>query len=281
MTEPVVVAVSEARTAHDAVTLGVTMARLLDAPLVLAAVAVTPPAPAATVVPGWSPAITDAADHVDRLHGELDRLAATLPADVRPGVRVLAAPTAVAGLWEACDLEHAGLLVLGESHLGPVLRTLRGDVALGAVRHGGCAVLVARPAGDGLAVGPPKTIGVAWDRSPEAAEALAVATDLAVRAGALLRILYVAPMIGAGDHELAVVTAAAAERVPAQEVLMAGDPGQRLIEAGDDLDLLVAGSRRTGPLSRVALGSVGAALTHHARCPVLVVPRGARVPAAA
>ena len=43
-----------------------------------------------------------------------------------------------------------------------------------------------------------------------------------------------------------------------------------------EVDLLVCGSRGRGPLGRVVLGSVSAGVLRKARCPVLVVPRGAR-----
>jgi nucleotide-binding universal stress UspA family protein len=41
-----------------------------------------------------------------------------------------------------------------------------------------------------------------------------------------------------------------------------------------DTDLLVCGSRSYGPVRRVLLGSVSAALVRQASVPVLVVPRG-------
>jgi nucleotide-binding universal stress UspA family protein len=40
--------------------------------------------------------------------------------------------------------------------------------------------------------------------------------------------------------------------------------------------LLVCGSRGHGPLTGVILGSVSSGVLRKARCPVLVVPRGAR-----
>jgi nucleotide-binding universal stress UspA family protein len=53
-----------------------------------------------------------------------------------------------------------------------------------------------------------------------------------------------------------------------------GDPVERLTAASTDLDLLVVGSRRYGPIRRVLLGGVSVALVDRAHCPVLIVPRG-------
>jgi len=47
-----------------------------------------------------------------------------------------------------------------------------------------------------------------------------------------------------------------------------------LVERSAGLDLLVCGSRGYGPVRTVLLGSVSHALAHHARCPLMVLPRG-------
>jgi len=59
-----------------------------------------------------------------------------------------------------------------------------------------------------------------------------------------------------------------------------GEPWKGLREAGTDLDLLMCGSRRYGPVRRVLLGSVSARLVRDAVCPVLVIPRGVDGPLA-
>ncbi len=52
-----------------------------------------------------------------------------------------------------------------------------------------------------------------------------------------------------------------------------GRPADRLLELADEVDLIVIGSRRWGPVARLMLGSTGESLLHDAGCPVLVVPR--------
>ena len=55
-----------------------------------------------------------------------------------------------------------------------------------------------------------------------------------------------------------------------------GRPADALLDLSEDVDLLLIGSRRWGPFSRVILGTTGEALLHDASCPVLVSPRPKR-----
>jgi len=66
------------------------------------------------------------------------------------------------------------------------------------------------------------------------------------------------------------------DRQPASVHVIAtnGFPAQALIAASQDADLLVVGSRGGGGFSALALGSVTNQVTHHAHCPVVVVPAG-------
>src|SRR5690242_3469881 len=59
-----------------------------------------------------------------------------------------------------------------------------------------------------------------------------------------------------------------------------GDAVERLTAASADLDLLVVGSRRYGPMRRVLLGGVSSALIDRVHCPLLIVPRGVHADAA-
>jgi nucleotide-binding universal stress UspA family protein len=303
MSEPIVVAVAETEEAPAAVELGVRMARLLGAPLVLGSVALCPAPVNGSVVPGWAPEPRDPGPRCERARRRTERLLAGVPGDVACSVHVVAAPNVVTGLQEIVEREAACLLVLGASHVGAVTHAFASDVVLGAMRHAGCSVLLAPATARRPAVTPaPQAIGVAWDRSPEAADALAVAVDLAARTGAVLRLVHVlepvAPIatpyldpLNSGEllaarHEQAeaeVAEAAAGTRstVATQTLVRESHAVDALVAASADLDLLVIGSRRHGPLRRVAFGSTSAGLAHRARCPVLVVPRGARVPSPA
>jgi len=59
-----------------------------------------------------------------------------------------------------------------------------------------------------------------------------------------------------------------------QEVLQ-GDAASALLDASDDANLLVVGSRGQSAFKRAVLGSVSSKVVAHAECPVLVVPQGA------
>jgi nucleotide-binding universal stress UspA family protein len=64
----------------------------------------------------------------------------------------------------------------------------------------------------------------------------------------------------------------------AEGVLLEGDPAAELAKATEDLDLLVTGSRRYGPLRSTLAGGVTGPLLRAAHCPVIVVPRGIEAP---
>ena len=66
---------------------------------------------------------------------------------------------------------------------------------------------------------------------------------------------------------------------PATGEVVTGNPATELAYAGNDLDLLVTGSRNYGPVRRLMLGSTSTRLVHEAPCPVLVLTRGAEADA--
>jgi nucleotide-binding universal stress UspA family protein len=66
-----------------------------------------------------------------------------------------------------------------------------------------------------------------------------------------------------------------ARSITADGIFVVGSPVPELVTQSEDLDLLVTGSRGYGPLRAVLLGGVTGRLASLARCPLLVVPRGA------
>jgi nucleotide-binding universal stress UspA family protein len=51
-----------------------------------------------------------------------------------------------------------------------------------------------------------------------------------------------------------------------------GLPAEALLEAAADADMLIVGCRGTGGFKRLPMGSVSTQVTHHAHCPVVVIP---------
>jgi nucleotide-binding universal stress UspA family protein len=69
-------------------------------------------------------------------------------------------------------------------------------------------------------------------------------------------------LAAAGDHT----------GVEVEPVVREGAPARVLLEEADDADLLVVGSRGLGGFRGLLLGSVGQQCSHHAPCPVVIVP---------
>ena len=51
-----------------------------------------------------------------------------------------------------------------------------------------------------------------------------------------------------------------------------GDAAEELVNASRDADMLVVGTRGSGGFARLLMGSVSSQVTHHAACPVVVIP---------
>ena len=94
------------------------------------------------------------------------------------------------------------------------------------------------------------------------------------------------PVAYAGDPDRAVHTRdkaqeetdsvlgqAGAARPPSVTVrAVTGLPAEELLNASADADLIVVGSRGAGGFKRLLMGSVSTQVTHHAHCPVVVIP---------
>jgi nucleotide-binding universal stress UspA family protein len=143
-----------------------------------------------------------------------------------------------------------------------------------------------------------RTIGCGFDGSPESRQALEWAAALALRRRARLIALAIHGPVAFGgvsttgaigyrsandalraalDEQLIEAVAALGNGCDAASRVVEGDAAIELTDASAELDLLVLGSRGYGPIRRVLLGSVSRALVRSAACPVVVLPRGARV----
>jgi nucleotide-binding universal stress UspA family protein len=201
---------------------------------------------------------------------------------------VSAVGTSPAGtLHEQAEQLGADLLVVGSSHHGPFGRVMLGDNARRALNGAPCAVAVAaRGYAEGAA--PLARVGVGYNDSPESRAALDAARAIARASGASVRALEVisiptyaysgmmAPSVG---EEIDAVLQEANERMQALDGVQGraayGLTGEELAAFGDQLDLLVVGSRSYGPFKRLVLGSTSDYLERHARCSLLVLPRSA------
>ncbi|HXW79705.1 MAG TPA: universal stress protein, partial [Acidimicrobiales bacterium] len=59
--------------------------------------------------------------------------------------------------------------------------------------------------------------------------------------------------------------------VPLERHVMQGRPAQVILQAAEDADLVVVGSRGRGGFAGLLLGSVSSQVAHHAHCPVTIV----------
>lgn len=60
--------------------------------------------------------------------------------------------------------------------------------------------------------------------------------------------------------------------VDVERTFVAGHPASKLVELAADADLLVVGTRGHGGFAGLLLGSTSQQVTHHAPCPVVIVP---------
>jgi nucleotide-binding universal stress UspA family protein len=211
-------------------------------------------------------------------------------------IRIRADMSPAHALRHVARYEGADLLVVGSRHRRRLQHMAESDHAMQVLHGARCAVAIAP---DPLAPRPElRRIGVGIDATPESVAALEMACELARRTGARLRLVAVADDALSGwvgyvampldedtlqdiveqretaaralvDERLALCEGADAE------VVVVGSPAGELILASEDLDLLVLGSRRWGPVKRLALGSTSEQVIRHTACPVLVPPRGA------
>lgn len=279
MPHPVLIGIDGTASGLEAVALGGALAVLTGAPVVLGAVY------------GFEGEAWPTRELADRWLVEAEaRLSGFVP---RTTVAIPSTSPA-RGLNQLALAHEARAIVLGSSRRGPIGRVLTGSTARRTVHGAPCAVAVAPHGWEIRPADAPLVFGVGVTDAPEAREALALAGDLATSARAPLRVLSVAhipppahPMFATTSYEGwrrsrrreverdALELIADVAPTPATELtVVEGDPVEQLAALSSELDLLVVGSRRYGPVRRVLLGGVSSALIDRAHCPALIVPRG-------
>lgn len=207
--------------------------------------------------------------------------AAQPPAVKTEVVHQSAASALVAGSRDAY------MTVVGSRGLGVVGRAFLGSVSSGLVHHGHGPVAVVHKEG---AQTPDRTspILLGSDGSPASEAATALAFDEASRRGVELVALHawsdvgVFPVLGMDWHEyedegrevLAERLAGWQERYPdvhVQRRIVSDQPARWLIDASQQAQLVVVGSRGRGGFTGMVLGSVAAKVSRGAHAPVIVV----------
>ena len=289
MAQPIIVGSDGSEHARDALALGRALAETLDTRLIVV-IAYTPEQWL------WAPGTAEPMDSSEQ-QLQVSQAEAALSGLARVEVRTVASPSAAGALHSEAERERAQIIVVGSTHRGTIGRVLLGTVTTEVLDAASCAVAVA-PAG--LKSTQPirfSTLGVGFDDTPPAHDALNVARLLAVRAGAELRLIWAAHLatraLGPAftsflqpnyfqeiraevEDRLERAAAPIREEVHVASRIVGGQTVKALVKQSAHLDLLVLGSRGYGPLDRVLLGSISRRVMNDARCPVLVVPRGTR-----
>ena len=191
------------------------------------------------------------------------------------------------GLHTQADEQGADLLVVGSSSRGLLGRVMLGDDTRASLNGAPCAVAIAAH-GYGQPPAPILAVGAGYDGSPESEAAIDTARAIAERHHASLHAMDVVnlptyaftgiipPVTGDGIEALLAEARARLQAHPGVEGrAVYGLAGEELAAFGDQLDLLVVGSRSYGPWKRLVLGSTSNYLQRHARCSLLVLPRAA------
>ncbi len=195
------------------------------------------------------------------------------------------APTPGRGLHEQAEAQGADLIVVGSCSRGLLGRAMLGDDTRAALNGTPCAVAIAAR-GYATASTPLMRIGVGYDGSPESTAALAAAREIAGQSKGSVSALQIVtippvmytglmpPLLGESIDSLIEEARGRMEGMPDVEGrAVYGVPGEELSAFGDELDLLVVGSRNFGPVRRRVVGSTCNYLEHHARCSLLTLPR--------
>jgi nucleotide-binding universal stress UspA family protein len=284
MTAPIVVGVDGTGSGLDAVALAARLAQATGDPLIVACVYPEGRrAGDAAAVRGPAAKALEAAE--------------ALAEEAAAEYRTVPSSSPARGLADLAEEEEdAAMVVVGSHRSGAFGRVASGSTAERLLHGSGCPVAVAPRGYRQRVTDKLRRVGVAFVDTPDGHEAVRYAADLAARSGLPLTLFSVVgvhinwfvpeavrpeeetvPIEVRKDYQEALDRALAGlpEGVQASGELLYGEMVDELSMVGErGVDLLVCGSRGYGPVRRVLLGTVSAALVRQASVPVLVVPRG-------
>ncbi len=287
--ERIVIALDPSKSPMDPLRLGGELARRLGLPVLLVTVFVHHPLLTGPETQGQREARMAAQQDLLELGRTLDGVAVD-------DAMVLASSSPARALHELSTDPSTVMVVVGSTTRGAIRRVLPGNIAHELLSGAACPVAIAPHGYAEQDARPLATVGVAFDGSAEARQALSRARELARLADATLHVITVVEPLAFGavtvsamepaatagrlvEEELRAVHDAAVgesrDLVETESVLAGGEPASVLLEQSRQLDVLVAGSRGYGPLGAVLLGSTTRELMHGAGCPVVIVPRSA------
>jgi nucleotide-binding universal stress UspA family protein len=247
------------------------------------------------VVALWPPDSADASES-PVCRRAMQRLASLADeAEVDAQVLCVQARSVASGLHKLSVSQRGDLLVIGASRRDEYDRALVGDDTREVLGHAPCTVAVAPM---GFAGRPPimHKIGVAYDRSPESEQALAVARRLARERGAELSALHAVPepvsttrrVTGARlvndpwgvqaeiDEAVENARGQMAQLEDVQTNATSGNATEELARYAASVDLLIIGSHKYRPLEAwMSVQSTAQQLADSAPCPLLVLSSGA------
>ena len=218
-------------------------------------------------------------------------LAASLSADSTPSVSALVidSRSIADGLHRLAKEGPADLIIVGSHHRRRTGRLWSANRTRATLRDAPCPVAVAPQGFAGAPRGPIGVLGIAYDDTPEARDALLFGRALASETGAEIHALWVVERSNWTDSQSRAgrkaveATRRLADLHAVTGVAVEGDPRHAtgtLARFAQDVDLLILGSHHHALLRRIVLGDTVDGLSRRAPCPLLVMPHVRRRAAA-
>lgn len=271
---PIVTGYEDTPGGHDAVVLGAQLARLTGLRAVVATVYPTDGRGLAAVSqdPRWLPKARKVA--LARFARARETVGDGWGTE-EPEFAALGPGSVATVLTDYADETGAAVLVVGSAGHGLLGRLAPGRTVQRLLPLSRCPVAVAPRGYRHTSTSGILSVAVAYDGTPEADRAAAVAVHLASRTGAVLRFVAVAPTPQDEPAARALAhkgVAAVPLELDALADVVVGPVAQRLADLPDRADLLVVGSRGYRFMRRLLLGGVAGVLVRSARYPVVIVP---------